>query len=315
MTRTHVLVFAATLAALAAYPKAGANPYALHVLSLVGIYAIVAMGLNLVFGYTGQISLGHAAYFAVGAYTSGLLTLQMGAPFLVGLLAAVTLAVVLGLLVGVPSLKLEGSYLAMATIGFGEIVKMLLVNWEAVTGGPAGISRIPHPSAFGVVLSSPEAKFYLILAITAAAFLLYANLLRSHYGTRFVAVRDSAKAAAAMGIDVRRTKIQAFVFSTAYAGLAGVLYAHLNRYIAPDAFALGESINFLLIVVVGGMGTLLGPLVGAAIIVYLRESLLVLKDYNMLIFGLALMVLMVFVPRGLVGTAQLLLGKWRARRR
>jgi branched-chain amino acid transport system permease protein len=314
MARKQAAWFAFVLLALAAVPQFGANPYALHVLSLVGIYAIVAMGLNLVFGYTGQISLGHAAYFAVGAYTSGLLTLQLGAPFAVGIVAAIALCVVLGLLVGIPSLKLEGSYLAMATIGFGEIVKMLLVNWEQVTGGPAGISRIPHPGAFGVTFNTATDKFYVMLAFTAVAWLLYANLLKSHYGTRFIAVRDSAKAAAGMGIDVRRTKIIAFVFSTAYAGVAGALYAHLNRYIAPDAFHLGESINFLLIVVVGGMGTLLGPLMGAAIIVYLRESLLVLKDYNMLIFGLILMILMVFMPRGLVGSAQLLIEKWRRKK-
>lgn len=310
----HFLATIATVAALAAVPTLGANPYTLHVLSLVGIYAIVAMGLNLVFGYAGQISLGHAAYFAVGAYTSALLTIHLEVPFAVGLFGSVTLAILLGYLVGVPSLKLEGSYLAMATIGFGEIMKMLLVNWEQVTGGPAGISRIPHPDLFTLKLMNASLKFYLVLGATTVAFVLYFNLMRSHYGTRFIAVRDSAKAAAAMGIDVKRTKVQAFVLSTAFAGLAGALYAHLNRYIAPDAFTLGESINFLIIVVVGGMGTLLGPLVGAAIIVYLRESLLILKDLNMLIYGLMLMVMVVSMPRGLVGTILLLLGRWRARR-
>lgn len=303
------------LAGLALVPALGANPYTLHVLSLVGIYAIVAMGLNLVFGYAGQISLGHAAYFAIGAYTSTLVTMHLGLSFVFGMGCAILLAAALGALVGIPSLKLEGSYLAMATIGFGEIVKMLLVNAESVTGGPAGISRIPPPDVLGLVLSSPAQRFYLVLVVTAVAFALYFNLVRSHYGSRFVAVRDSAKAAAAMGIDVRETKIHAFVFSTAFAGCAGSLYAHVNRYIAPDAFGLGESINFLIIVVVGGMGTLLGPIVGAAIIVYLRETLLALKDYNMLIYGLMLMILMVFMSRGLVGTAQVAVQRWRARSR
>lgn len=289
---------------LAAVPFLGVNPYTLHLLSLIGVYAIVAMGLNLVFGYTGQISLGHAAYFAVGAYTSALLTSQLGIPFELSLVAAVLLTAVLGLLVGIPSLKLEGSYLAMATIGFGEIIKMLLVNWEKLTGGPAGISRIPHPEIMGFTFQSSTSKFYLVTACLAIAFLVYFNLIRSHYGTRFIAVRESSKAASAMGIDVKRTKLLSFVVSTGFAGLAGVLYAHLNRYIAPDAFTLVESINFLIIVVVGGMGTLLGPITGALIIVYLRESLLVLKDFNMLIYGLALMLLMIFMPRGLIGTAR-----------
>ena len=305
--------FAAAVGFLASVPLLSDNPYTLHVLSLVGIYAIVAMGLNLVFGYAGQISLGHAAYFAVGAYTSALLTTSLGQPFALGLLGAIALSVALGYLVGVPSLKLEGAYLAMATIGFGEIVKMLLVNWEQVTGGPAGISRIPHPEVVGIVFNSSVLKFYLVLGFVSGAFLVYFNLLRSHYGTRFVAVRDSAKAASAMGIDVKRAKVQAFVFSAGFAGVAGALYAHLNRYIAPDAFTLGESINFLIIVVVGGMGTVLGPLVGATIIVYLRETLQILKHYNMLIYGLMLMVLMVFMPRGLVGTTRLLAARWRAR--
>jgi ABC-type branched-subunit amino acid transport system permease subunit len=307
------LLTVAAAALLALVPATGANSYTLHVLSLVGVYAIVAMGLNLVFGYTGQISLGHAAYFAVGAYASALITMHLGVPFPVGLAAGVLAAVALGFLVGVPSLKLEGSYLAMATIGFGEIVKMLLVNWEDVTGGPAGISRIPHPDLVVLTISGASLKFYLVLGIVLVTFVLYLNLVRSHYGSRFVAVRDSPRAAAAMGIDVARTKLYAFVFSTAYAGLAGSLYAHLNRYIAPDAFTLGESINFLIIVVVGGMGTLLGPLIGAAIIVYLRETLLAFKDFNMLIYGLLLMALMVFMPRGLVGTVGSLAARWRVR--
>lgn len=303
---------AAVIVLLALIPSTGANPYTLHVASLIGIYAIVAMGLNLVFGYTGQISLGHAAYFAVGAYASALITMYFGAPFAVGLAGGVLLALILGLIVGVPSLKLEGAYLAMATIGFGEIARTLLINWEDVTGGPAGISRIPQPSLFGFSFSNATLKFYLVLGVAALAFTLYYNLIRSHYGARFVAVRDSPKAAAAMGIDVSRAKTVAFVFSTAFAGLAGGLYAHLNRYIAPDAFTLAESINFLIIVVVGGMGTLLGPLVGAAIIVYLRETLLVLKDFNMLIYGLMLMALMVFMPRGLIGTIERVVARWRA---
>lgn len=308
----HLIAIAVAVGLLAAMPLTGANPYTLHVLSLVGIYAVVAMGLNLVFGFTGQISLGHAAYFAVGAYASALITMTFGAPFLIGLVGGVVLSMLLGVLVGAPSLKLEGAYLAMATIGFGEIMKMLLVNWEEVTGGPAGISRIPHPDLIVLPLNTSVMKFYLVLAIATAAFVLYFNLVRSHYGSRFVAVRDSPKAASAMGIDVSRTKLHAFIFSTGYAGLAGSLYAHLNRYIAPDAFTLGESINFLIIVVVGGMGTLLGPIVGAAIIVYLRETLLALKDFNMLIYGLVLMVLMVFMPRGLVWTLGLLIARWRS---
>ncbi|MCB1463635.1 MAG: branched-chain amino acid ABC transporter permease [Nitratireductor sp.] len=300
-----ILVLVAVVGALCVLPFLGGNAYTLHIYGLVGIYAIVAMGLNLVFGYTGQISLGHAAYFAVGAYISAMTTIDLGMPYIIGLLAAIVATFILGYLVGTPSLKLEGAYLGMATIGFGEIVKMTLVNWEDVTRGPTGISRIPQPELFGLDFNTPLLRYYFVLGVAVIAFIVYWNLVRSHYGTRFVAVRDSAKAASAMGIDLQRTKTLAFAISTAFAGVGGSLYAHVNRYIAPDAFGLGESINLLVMTVIGGMGTLVGPIVGAAVVVYLRESLQVLADFNMLIYGLLLMLLMVFVPRGLIGSFKL----------
>jgi branched-chain amino acid transport system permease protein len=310
--RSGSAIIALGIIILLAVPVTGnTNPYTLNLYGLVCIYAIVAMGLNLLLGYTGQISLGHAAYFAVGAYTSALLTTDLGYPFVIAIFAAVCLTAFCGLLVGIPSLKLEGPYLAMATIGFGEIVKMTLVNWETVTHGPVGLSRIAHPSFFGYELDSPTSMYYFVASCAIVAFFIYYNLIRSHYGKTFLAVRDSVKAAAAMGVNVRRVKVIAFVFSTAFAGLAGALYAHLNRYIAPDAFGFGESINFLIIVVVGGMGTIAGPIAGALIIVYLREWLQVLSDANMLIYGLLLMVLMVFIPRGTVGTILEILEAWR----
>ncbi len=302
-----ILFLVAAVAALAILPFLGGNAYTLHIYCLVGIYTIVTMGLNLVFGYTGQISLGHAAYFAVGAYVSAMTTIDLGLPFGVGLLAAVAVTFALGYLVGMPSLKLTGAYLAMATIGFGEIVKMMLVNWEHVTRGPTGISRIPQPSLFGVSFDTPLLRYYFVLSVAVFAFIVYWNLVRSHYGSRFVAVRDSPKAALAMGINLQQTKVLAFAISTAFAGVGGSLYAHINRYIAPDAFGFGESINLIMMTVIGGMGTLFGPLVGAVVVVYLRETLQVLADYNMLIYGLLLMVLMVFVPRGMMGTLNLFL--------
>lgn len=312
--RTVYGLIGAAVLILSALPLTGANPYALHIWSTIGVYAIAAMGLNLVFGYTGQISLGHAAYFAVGAYTSALLTTDLGVPFALSIAAAILLSTLLGLVVGIPSLKLDGAYLGMATIGFGEMVKMTLVNWEALTHGPTGISRIPLPEFLGYRFATPQARFYLVLALTALAFFVYCNLVRSHYGMRFVAVRDSPKAAAAMGVHVQRTKVYAFAFSTAFVGLAGGLYAHLNRYIAPDAFTLGESINFVVIVVLGGMGTLVGPIVGSFVVVYLRETLQALQDANMLLYGLLLMILMIVMPRGLVGAIGIVYRRWTRRR-
>jgi branched-chain amino acid transport system permease protein len=257
--------------------------------------------LNVIFGHAGQISLGHAAFYAIGAYTSALLTARLGFPFVVAFFCAGIVSLIIGLGVGAAALKLEGAYLAMATIGFGEIVRMVLIHWEKVSGGPAGISKIPDPSFFGWQLHSAQSKYYLVLFVTIVAFICYRNLMLSNYGKKFTAVKENVLAAQAMGVDTTRTKVIAFGISTLYAGLAGSLYAHLNCYIAPDAFPISESITLLLIVVLGGMGNILGPILGSIILIEVKESLRMLKDYNMLIYGFALMVLMIFAPKGFSG--------------
>jgi branched-chain amino acid transport system permease protein len=282
-------------------PYLGVNAYTLHLVALSGIYAIIVMGLNMIFGYTGQISLGHAAYFAIGAYTSAILTAYLGFPFSVAIICAGLASLAFGIVVGIPSLKLEGSYLAMATIGFSEIVRMILVNWTKLSGGPAGISGIPDPSFFGLVLHTVYQKYYLIVGVAAVAFICYRKLVRSHYGTQFVAVRESAIAAQAMGVNASGIKLLAFGLSTLYAGIAGSLYAHLNRYVAPDGFHVQESITLLLMVVLGGRGSVLGPILGAFVLVEARESLRMLKDYNMLVYGFAIMVFMIYLPNGVMG--------------
>ncbi len=279
-------------------PYLGINVYNLHVYTLICIYIIIAIGLNIIFGHTGQISLGHAAFYAIGAYTSALLTVKLGFPFLLALLCAGAVNLIIGLGVGAATLKLEGSYLAMATIGLGEIVRMVLIHWEKITGGPAGITKIPDPSFWGWQIHSPQGKYYLVLFITILAFICYRNLMMSNYGSKFAAVKDNLLAAQAMGINATRTKVVAFGLSTLYAGIGGSLYAHLNCYVAPDAFPLSESITFVVIVVLGGMGSILGPIMGSVILIEFKESLRMLKDYNMLIYGFGLMALMIFAPKG-----------------
>lgn len=282
-------------------PYLGVNIYSLHVYTLICIYIIISIGLNIIFGHTGQISLGHAAFYAIGAYTSALLTARLGFPFVLAFFCAGFVSLIIGLGVGAATLKLEGAYLAMATIGFGEIVRMVLIHWERVSGGPAGISKIPDPSFFGWQLHSAQSKYYLVLFVTMVAFICYRNLMMSNYGKKFTAVKENILAAQAMGVDTTRTKVIAFGISTLYAGLGGSLYAHLNCYIAPDAFPLSESITLLLIVVLGGMGNILGPILGSIILIEVKESLRMLKDYNMLIYGFALMALMIFAPKGFSG--------------
>jgi branched-chain amino acid transport system permease protein len=286
---------------LVSLPYLRVNIYNLHVYTLICIYIIISIGLNIIFGHTGQISLGHAAFYAIGAYTSALLTAKLGFPFVLAFFCAGIVSLIIGLGVGAATLKLEGAYLAMATIGFGEIVRMILIQWERMSGGPAGISKIPDPSFLGWQLHSAQSKYYLILFVTIVAFICYRNLMISNYGKKFTAVKENILAAQAMGIDTTRTKVIAFGISTLYAGLGGSLYAHLNCYIAPDAFPISESITLLVIVVLGGMGNILGPILGSIILIEIKESLRMLRDYNMLIYGFGLMALMIFAPKGFSG--------------
>jgi len=293
-------------------PYLGINVYRLHVFTLIGIYTLISIGLNIIFGHTGQIALGHAAFFAIGAYTSAILTARLGFPFPIAFICAGLISLVFGLGVGRAALKLEGAYLAMATIGFGEIVRMVLIHWESLSGGPAGISKIPNPYILGLTLKSPQSKYYMIMAITFLGFVCYRNLMKSNYGKQFTAIKENPLAAQAMGVNTTRVKVIAFGLSTLYAGFGGSLYAHLNNYIAPDAFHFSESITFLLIVVLGGMGNILGPILGSIVLIEVKESLRMLKDYNMLIYGLSLMVLMVFAPKGFAGVRFSFLWRWMA---
>jgi branched-chain amino acid transport system permease protein len=311
--KTRSLKIAAAVVAgllFAGLPFLGVNVYSLHVYTLIGIYILLSIGLNIIFGYAGQISLGHAAFFAIGAYTSAICTARLGLPFPVAFLCAGFLSLLFGLGVGRAALKLEGAYLAMATIGFGEIVKMVLIHWESLSGGPAGISRIPNPSLLGFTFATAQGKYYLVMAVTFLGFLCYRNLMNSDYGKQFTAIKENPLAAEAMGVNTTRMKVIAFGLSTLYAGFGGSLYAHLNNYLAPDAFPMSESITLLLIVVIGGMGNIMGPVLGSIVLIEIKESLRMLKDYNMLIYGFGLMVLMVFAPKGFAGINLSALWHW-----
>ena len=311
---TKITLLGLLAIALLMLPYLAANLYTLHIFILIGIYIITGMGLNIVFGYAGQISLGHGAYFAIGAYVSAILTTRLGLPFEIAFICAGVISFLFGLGIGIPTLKLEGSYLAMATIGFSEIVRMVLINWEALSGGPAGISKIPDPSIFGIAFHTLQSKYYLVLGVFVVGFICYRNLIRSGYGKQLMAVRENPLAAAAMGVDTARIKVLAFALSTLYAGIAGCLYAHLNRYVAPDAFHIYESVTLLLIVVLGGRGSILGPILGAVLLIEMKESLRMLKDYNMLIFGLSLKIFMIYMPNGLMGLKVFRLWNWVRRR-
>jgi len=261
----------------------------------------MAISVNIVFGYTGGLTFGHVAVYGIGAYTSALLSTKLGFSFLVSFCLAGVAGALVGIIVGYPTLKLAGPYFALATMGFHKVMEMIFLNWETVTGGPSGITGIPSPVMFGVQFKTEERYYYLLVIVTLVIYIIYRNLIRSHRGKTITAMRDNAIAASAMGINVPLTRISAFTMSTVFSALAGSLYAHMVKYVAPEAFPLGESVTLLIMVVLGGPGFLMGPIYGSVVVVLVNEYLQILEQFNMLVFGIGIMVLLIFLPSGIAG--------------
>jgi branched-chain amino acid transport system permease protein len=285
---------------LASLPLGWQNDYYLSLLNFIGIHTILVVGLNLLMGYAGQISLGHAAFFGVGAYTSGILTATYGVNPWLALVAGLALAAGLAFLIGVPALKLRGYYLAMATLGFGVIVYIFFVQAQRFTGGPSGLSGIPALSLPGFTFHTPLRLYGLIWAATLGILALSAGLVDSRLGRALRALHDSEAAAESLGIHTQRLKLLIFVWSALYASLAGSLYAHTLNFVAPSSFDIMFSIKLVTMVVVGGMASIWGSLLGAGVLTVLPELLVVFHDFEVVLFGAILMVVMIFLPRGLV---------------
>ena len=279
-------------------------------LSLVFIYAIAGIGLMLLVGYTGLVSLGHAAFLAIGAYAHAYFMTE-GAPFIVSLIGATAVCVVIGAIVGIPSLRMTGIYLAVATLAFAQIVEKVLAHWESVTGGHRGMA-VPEPEIFSWSLGTPGAFYFLVLLVLIGALFCALNLLRSPTGRAMIAIRDSEISAQAMGINLARVKTTSFAVSAGFTGLAGGLLAHKIGYLAPDAFTILISIQLLLMVVVGGLGSMHGVIYGAVFIgllpqgiAFLRESLPAgigqIPGLEPGIFGLILVLFLVYEPLGIFG--------------
>lgn len=272
--------------------------YSLYVLTLGMIWAVAAIGLNLLTGFTGQISIGHAGFMGIGAYTSALLALKGGWPFWAALPAAALVTAAVGWLLGFPALRLSGPYLAIATLGFGTAVSQVLLKWETLTGGYMGL-RPPRPSLGPWTLTSDAALYYLAAGVLTAMTLAAVYLVRSPVGRAFVAVRDSEPAAQACGIDLARTKTLAFAVSAFYAGTAGSLYAHVVGFISPADFSLVMSIFLVSTIVIGGLASIPGSVVGALVLTVGFQLLSGVRDLRTVIYGLALVVMSIFVPGGL----------------
>lgn len=265
------------------------SAYYIQILTLVGINIILVISLNLVVGYTGLLSIGHAAFMAVGAYTSGILSVHYGVPFFPALMAGAVMATLFGILLGLPNLKLRGDYLAIATLGFGEILRIILINMN-ITGGPVGLRGIPQSTNLLLV--------YVFVIITLVVFY---RLIKSRIGRALIAIREDETAAEAMGINTTYYKIMSFAVAAFFAGIAGGLFAHYFRYINPNNFGFMRSIELLCMVVLGGMGNLIGSVVGAGVLTAVPEMLRAYGDYRMIIYGGLLVLMMLVRPQGLLG--------------
>jgi branched-chain amino acid transport system permease protein len=276
------------------------DDYYYTLLNFIGIYTLLVVGLNLLLGYAGQISLGHAAFFGLGAYTSGILTATYSVNPWLALVAGLLVSGIAAYLIGIPALKLKGYYLAMATLGFGIIIYIILNQAHDLTGGPSGLHGIPCFSLGGFVLNTPRRLYLLIWIILGVILSLSANLMKSRTGRAIRALHDSEAGAESLGVDTFHMKLKIFVWSALYASLAGSLYAHTLNFIAPSSFGFMFSIKLVTMVVLGGMASIWGSLLGAGVLTVLPELLTVFHDFEVVIFGAILMVVMIFLPRGLV---------------
>ena len=300
MNNKPLVLVTAALGLLAVAVPFVLSAYHLQVAVMVGIFALLALSLNVLSGYAGMISLGHAGFFLIGSYTSAILATRFAMPFPVSLVAAIAVTALSGLLLAIPAMKLSGHFLAVITIAFGLILHLLSVNLEFITNGVSGISNIARPAVGTWAMKSDLSYYFLVLALLGLACLLLSAYVRSGYGRALRALRDDETAAGCMGINVNIAKIHAFVISAGIAGLAGCLYAHYVRYINPESFTLDISIRIMIMMVVGGMGSILGSVVGAFVVYVLPEALRFLNAYYYLVFGLVVIVLMLFLPKGLI---------------
>ncbi|WP_035243868.1 branched-chain amino acid ABC transporter permease [Desulfonatronovibrio hydrogenovorans] len=290
------------------FPWVLTNDYYLSILILSGITAIGVVGLNLLLGFAGQISIGHAAFFGISAYTSAILTTNYGFPVLAGVVCGVLLASTIALIIGIPALKLKALSLAMATLGFGLIVYIVLNETITLTGGPSGFVGIPRFNAFGYDFYSDLAYYYLVAGVLTMVIIISLNVINSRAGRALKAIHSSEKAAQVMGVNVQRYKLFVFVLSAVFAAVAGGLYAHYLSFVAPSSFDFHFSIKMIVMAVLGGMSSVWGGVIGALFLTSMPEFLRMYEELETILYGLILILCMMFMPHGLVGGMSRLAG-------
>lgn len=284
--------------------------YFLHIAIVIGIYIIIAVSLQLIIGFTGMLNIGHIAFVGIGAYTSVLLTHPthgLGLPFIVGFCAAPVTAGIAGLLVGIPALKLRGDYLAIATLGFGEITRAVMKNWSTLTRGPLGLPGIQKPEFFGLQIATKEAMLLFVIIIAVLCVMMIWKLTKNPFGRTLKAIREDEIAAISLGKNVRKYKTTALVIGAAWAGIAGALYAHYFSFIDPTSFSFGESVMLVCMVILGGLGSIGGAVVGAILVTLIPQPLRfigfpadITGALRQILFAAILIALMLWKPEGII---------------
>lgn len=275
--------------------------YYIDVLIMSGIYILLALGLNIIVGFAGLLNLGFAAFYAIGAYTYAILNTKLGLGFWPSLPISAGITAIAGLLLAIPALRLRGDYLAIVTLGFGEIIRLVLNNWDSLTNGPNGITGISRPSLLGIYLGNLQYYYYLVFFVVLFSVFIIRRVEVSRIGRAWIAIKENEIAASAMGINTTKYKLYAFAFGTFWAGLAGILFSSKMQFVSPESFTFMESILILSMIILGGIGNTYGAIIGAFILVLLPEILREVQLYRMLILGIGLVLLMIFRPQGILG--------------
>ena len=280
--------------------------YTLNILNLAGIFVILTYSLNFVHGYLGLISIGQAGFFAIGAYITAGLTMAVGLNYFLSLFLAAIASSIAGALIGFPATRIRGHYFVLITLGFGEIVRLIILNWKEVTNGTNGVNNIPPPTLGPWVFDSRVSYYYLILFFIVFTLLVTLSLRRSKYGRSMLALKVSEQAATLMGVNPTVNKLINFCLSSFFAGLAGGLYASYIGSISPEPFGVNLSVDVLTMLLVGGSGTIAGPVIGASFLVVLKEWLRFMKEYYMIVYGAGIVLVMIFMPDGIAGLTRYL---------
>jgi branched-chain amino acid transport system permease protein len=309
--RLRPIVLGFVIIVLFALPVVFPKAYYMGIMCRIFMYMILAGSLNVINGYSGQFNIGHAGFFCIGAYTEAILATKVGISFWIALPFAGIMAAIIGLLVAMPTLRLKGIYLAIVTLGFSEIIRLIALNWEGLTNGPMGIKDIPAPDFFGMRLTNSIHYYYVFYLLALLFFFVTNRVIKSRVGRAWLSIREDELAARSLGVETRFYKAINFMYGAFWAGIAGAAFAPYFRFISSDMFSLDEGFNILSMVIIGGQGTLMGPAVGSVIANFLTEFLRPISQYRFVVYAILIIVMMWIRPQGLVGASNSKLARGR----